>query len=282
MEYFGFSGRGNKVNEDFFYIGSKFGFVIDGATGLTDSDIFQVGSDARWFSSSVGKLLKKRLKDESQSVQQTLMDICSQLKEQYGKQRELIDKNETAMMPSAAISIFRVLEENRIEIYQLGDAPILIERSNQEVEIIIDEKLSELDSQILDKMIKLAKPSNTGALPQKEKCRNLLKKNRMLKNKNNGYWILDLTGEGVGYGEYRLLDMKDIEKIIIMSDGFWEAQNVFHFFKETEELVEAIQTKESVEGIYDKLRLEQKMDSEGKCFPRMKIKDDATFILYKK
>ena len=74
MTYSSLSIQGNNCNEDAVFINSKFGFVIDGASGLYKEKITTAESDAQWFSNAWKEYLEKSLTDESKELSQIFRD----------------------------------------------------------------------------------------------------------------------------------------------------------------------------------------------------------------
>lgn len=178
-------------------------------------------------------------------------------------------------IPSACIAIVKENKDN-YEFFVLGDCSIIYgNRENQT--LITNDDIRKLDNDKIEKMISIAKEKNINVCDAYKIIIPDLKKQRLLKNKPNGYYILDIDESAVEHGKYTVISKKDIDMIIIMSDGFstyYEhlnlEKNYKTFFLKNYDM--------DVDTLYKQLREREISDKYLNKYPRYKISDDASII----
>ena len=147
---------------------------------------------------------------------------------------------------------------------------------NDENIIVKDERVCKYDDIIFEKMSKL---NQKKSLTVKEKKNILLPyiiENRLKKNTEEGYWILEFDENAVEKSINEYIDISDELKIIMSSDGFSCAFDRYEIF-ETEEIMTIVKDK-GIEHINEKIRQLEKEDKQGIIFPRFKENDDSSCI----
>lgn len=272
-----------QINEDLILTGDTFIITLDGATGLGDKRLktYENNTGAEWFVKSISQKLRKLLsKNNSEDID--IKDIVKQAVLDIGEELKRDDEYSTLQeyeKPSASLSLIRE-KKNKLEIFQLGDAPIIVGEKNGKITKYTDEKHAELDDYVLKRMGELSKQNNIDVsdarkLPEIE---NMLIKNRNLKNTENGYWILDTNIEGVDHATLFEVPKENIDMIIIMSDGFDISMlglNEIEFYN----LLKTNSKK--VQEYYNEIKNEIKNDPKFNKYPRFKNRDDASFIAFK-
>ena len=156
MNYRSFTKEGKKFNEDDVYVDSKnrFGFIIDGATGLLKEHIaLNYDSDAQWYSHTLKKFLINNLPNASKSIKQIIKEAIIYLNKQYNafeNSQNIVSK------PSAGIAVFRVVGK-KIEYFILGDCSLIVKYKNNRVLHLKLNDLTRLDNININKMKVIAK-----------------------------------------------------------------------------------------------------------------------------
>lgn len=260
-----------------------FAYVIDGATSLWKGDPSKCFS-ARDFTNSLKVELDKRLSDRSKDLKTILIDAVCSIRENNLIAKEVFlssKKDKENEGPSAAITIVR-LNNNKIEYFSLGDCPLSIQYKDGRVEVITNADLASLDRRVLEHMQEIARKESTtvrNARKHKDISDHLIH-NRNLKNKEGGYWILDLSGDGIRHGSCRSFYADTIESVVLMSDGISDLYNCPH------RLHGRTLSKSQVhywlmndsEGAMEYLKREYEKDLEWEKYPRFKAIDDITII----
>lgn len=275
------SVRGNAQNEDSVMATRLFGFVIDGASGLYSEKVTNFSSDAQWFSHSLSKLLSHELSKMEWSIAEHVERACERLLEEY---QQLLGEKGLSFakekLPNSTISVVRFQEcTNQLELFQLGDSPILVEQ-NERLTLYDDELLAISDYSALSEMLRIAKKREIDLIEARPLIAEHLKANRRKRNTSKGYWILDPTGEGIKGARCVTLPLDEVTRLVIMSDGLWEAYDTFRLFSKPEELFERIFSSESLEALISELRVAQMSDPLLNHYPRFKLMDDASVLRY--
>ena len=101
--------------------------------------------------------------------------------------------------------------------------------------------------------------------------------NRQLKNKPDGYWILDPSGVALKHLNVGRFCIEDIDYVCAMSDGLERAFDLFGLADPAAFLADA--TRESFDGLLVRLRAEENLDSDFDHYPRLKLHDDASCFM---
>lgn len=281
MTYTSLSDQGNDQNEDVVLATPLFGFVIDGASGLYPEKMTNYASDAQWFSQSLSQLLLSSLSDLSKPITTHVQVACDVLLADYqrmARQKKLAVDSE--QLPNATLSILRFNEiVNQLEVFQLGDSPILIEQQGKLI-ILDDEVLEQNDQRVLTKMLSIAKERQISPKEARPFIQELLRENRRKRNTSAGYWILDPTGRGIEGAKARTYPLDQVTRLAIMSDGLWEAYDILKLFDSPQLLFERLFAAEGLVSLIDEMRVIQKSDPYFYQYPRFKMMDDASVLRY--
>ena len=119
------SEPGSEINEDIAYANKKYGWIMDGATGLREANFTSDKTDARWFVKAWSEYLKKALENSNDSLRYIVKNGIGSVKKLYLNEvnRENIDKID---LPSASAGIYRI-GEGIFEYLLIGDICLVIE-----------------------------------------------------------------------------------------------------------------------------------------------------------
>lgn len=268
---------GGILCEDAIGFSDKFIFALDGASCLTGINLVHPQSDAYWFAQGVKDGLCRKLKEEPEaSTEDILKEVIAPLREEYlncAKEKNIEIPDDS---PSAGIALFR-LRENTLEFYGLGDCVGVIAMKDGTKKWLNDPSLSNLDSIVIGKMAQLHKETGIDVIEARKLCTDLLIKHRALKNKPEGYRILDPLGEGIDYACKFSITLDEIESVSVFSDGFAQLSEVFRVFENFGELHEALRTR-SLENLCKELFFLQDNDPVCNSYPRFKLRDDTCAV----
>ena len=176
--------------------------------------------------------------------------------------------------PSASAIIIK-LYEDKLEYFLLGDCTLLLNDLKKNT-IIKDERVCQFDEEVLIRMSELNKIEKLSLVEKKNILLPLIIENRLKKNSEEGYWILEFNKEAVEKSIHGYINIENELKIMMSSDGFscaWDRYNIF-----TEDEVMEIGQYKGIEYIKEKTRELEKEDKKGKIFPRFKESDDSSCI----
>ncbi len=273
MNNFLFTCAGREWNEDQGYVCEDFGFVIDGATGLTGERYSNMETDAKWYSNWWCEELKRELPNKNKSIRQILEDGIEKVKKDYKK---LAGKVKVKDFPSSTISIVR-LNGEKIEVYTLGDSPIIMQSNTGRVDTVRDTRNTINDFAIQSMVKAIAVKENISVREANKRHPELVLEGRLRRNNYGSYYILADDKDAIREGMYQEFNKDVIKKVLIMSDGYSQTFDLFKFISE-EELMKKLNNIEDAKKIFNKLFSLQNKDALGDKYIRFKTSDDATVV----
>lgn len=271
------AGSAAKPCEDAIGYGADYCFVIDGASGLSGIQIVAEQSDAAWFAAQLKEKLCTRLDYDKETPSETIFgEIIGELKEIYcqtaaEKGMELPDDS-----PSAGIAMFRIMK-NEIVFWGLGDCMGMAEMKDGTVAVLKDSRLGVLDGAVLEEMSRLHRTKGISVLEARDECNDLLLINRNKRNKEGGYWILDLSGAGIRHAVTASWPVDSVKTVFACSDGFAQLADTFHMYGDYNALLDAVRNT-SISELCDTLFAAQDQDPQANSFPRFKLRDDTSCL----
>ena len=259
-------------NEDYVGIGDKYVFVLDGATGLTKDNLIgkRYGmSDARWFVLRVAEALHRDLSSSKKDIKEILTTCVKEMKGLWTKSFDLC--------PSAGIVIWRIRGQS-LEYFGLGDCDALIEYKNGIKQAICEEKLKNLDEKIIQEMLSLHVKTGCSMQQARKYLIDGLRYHRSLKNKPEGYWTLDITGEGIYHARELSFPAEEVSRVFCCSDGF--SQLIQHKKLDSLSVLSSLAAEcQDPYFLIQELHRYQEKDREMVRVPRTKFMDDASFAI---
>lgn len=252
--------------------------VLDGASGLTGRVLTGYPSDSAWFSYRLGTNLRGLLHRDDLGILEALRDAGDLTANEY----KSITANESVARedePSAALAIVKwgcSCDEDVLEAAVLGDCLCVVDRKDGSTEILKDNLLSGFDNQAIDLLGKYIHDEGLSFKEAREKINDMLIENRLLRNREDGYWIADISCMGYPHAEIRRESLSNIQGIFLCSDGFANAVSM-GVCSNLNELANEVKQGRGQE-ILNALRKAESSDSEIVEHPRFKKSDDATFV----
>lgn len=263
----------NNVNEDISTINEYGAWILDGATGLSGKNLIDNCSDARWYVNQWNDYLKKNIHKLDMDLKRIMKKGINIIKDKYYK--EVRDKNITSLdLPSSSIVVVRWFK-NTLEYFILGDCTLIIEKNNN-VKIIKDDSVTKLDNKIFKTMDKIMKEENKSLREAKSKVKDLIISNRLLKNRKDGYWILEFNTEALDNALYEKISLNGDIKLLMTSDGFSAIADRYNYISMEDLIYEA--KNRGLDSLCKELRAVEERDYKGIKYPRFKKSDDASAI----
>jgi len=272
----GFTMPAKELNEDAMYVSEKFGFVLDGATGLLKENVSPIKSDAAWFTQTFREFFINNLGDMSKSFQEIVIKGIIEIDNTY---MSFPNAETVKSKPSSGAAIYRI-NNDKFEYFILGDCSFLIEDTKGTVTHLKLDDLTRLDAININKMAKIAKEKGINVVDARELINDDLVKTRLMQNTDEGYWILSDDTEAPSHALVGEIPLENINQIVGTSDGFSQIYDTFFIYTK-EELIEKLQNGTSIETLYKTLCTEQDKDALCNEKPRFKLRDDATLIYAK-
>lgn len=271
----GFNDRGNPCKEDRLGFGDDYMFILDGATGVANNRIPNYSSDAVWFVETASKFLNEQLANASNKKTEIILkELTNHINAQF-KALKIGDVSKLEM-PSAAFIMARKIGQ-QLELISIGDCTGVIEFHSEKYELIYDDRISKLDNKVVNTMQQIKKERDISMIEAKPYVKELLIKNRLLRNEKDGYQALDFTDIVLEKVVYRKVPYPMVKSVYLFSDGVDSYFNDFKLSDGPIGLIKDIKDK-GVHQLLDRLRIKEESDPNCDRYPRLKMKDDATLI----
>ena len=140
-----------------------------------------------------------------------------------------------------------------------------------------DARIAELGQASVNAMVDRSRCSAMMGVQKRATLNDILIANRQLKNKLDGYWILDPSGVALGRLNVMQFSVKDIDCVCAMPDGLERAFDLFGLADPAAFLVKA--TRQSFDELLVHLRAEENLDPDFDRYPRLKPHDDASYFM---
>lgn len=263
---------GDFANEDVAGINEYGAWILDGATGLSGAKLTGEKSDARWYTKWWNVYLSNNLKNNiplSEIIRNGILQVKIDFhKAINGKPCSKLD------YPSSSIAVLK-WHDNSIEYFSLGDCPMIIQREDN-MEEITDRKISVLDQKVYDAINQIILEHHISAWDAKSLVLPMIKKHRLLLNKEDGYWILGFDIRAVRKASQGIINISEPMKILLSSDGFSALVDKYHTIEKEHFILQV--EENGLPLLYENLRNIENLDREGIKYPRFKKSDDASAI----
>lgn len=267
-------------NEDTSFTGDGFAFVLDGATGLNGKNLIDKESDARWYVKQWEIFLKDNITNWDIELKDIIKDGINLIKGKFFSNIDSTEKEylRSIDLPSSTIALVR-WDSQVLEYFLLGDCTIILKFDNENINYIKDDALDILDGEVIKFMAREMKKNSISHLEARERAIDLLIRNRSLKNKLNGYWVLGFSTEAAENAKVGKIQLGIENNILLMSDGF---SVLFEKYKATarEEIIDIVDG-EGVSYCYKRIRDVEINDPECIEYPRLKQSDDSSAVFIK-
>ena len=254
--------KSHRWNEDRFITGKDYFVVIDGATPLKKSNLF---NEARW----MVDYIKSNFNKCRGSVKSRLKKLCEEAFEKIPVKASGED-----YLPSAS-ACWVELKENSAVISLLGDCEVTAVYRDGTVVRFHDDRLDGLDAKAIDEMVAVAKEKNISVKEARKYIEDTLIKHRRLANKPDGYSAL-LLSENVKIDEKRYeIERENIRTLYLYSDGFAQAFTALDIYPDHNAMFKRIC---DIGEEIDKIEKCAYADADCNAHPRFKTIDDITAI----
>lgn len=276
IKYLSKQGAKIKPNEDKITIIDGAAWVLDGATGITGKRITEKETDALWYVEKINNYLINNI-NSYKSLKDIMKSAIREVKESYIVYDGYKNLDEVDY-PCAAIALVR-FNSKELEYYVMGDCTLIYKEKDDNAVEIVDKRIIELEEKILDSMVKVSKEKKVSILEARKYCDNEVLDVRRMKNRSNGYWILELNEEAVDNGLYGKIAISKEASITLTSDGFSQYYDTFNLAEGYSEFINIVK-ETNIDDLYNNLYLSQEEDSKCNSYPRLKKRDDSSIIYF--
>lgn len=265
-----------KYNEDTVGFTKTSAFIIDGASGLTRTNVTNSENDVYWYITQWKEVLKTNL-DADKNLKEILKDSIKIIRSRF---YSIADKEKVNALdyPSAAIAIVR-LRNNNIEYFILGDCSIVLKHVDGKVYYLKDDRVTKLDNLVIKNIIEEYQNNMNEDKIFKgfsEKTLDMLRENRLKKNTDTGYWILEFDEKAIDEGIYGSFPATDSVGAVLMSDGFSAAIDNYRLI-DVNSIFDYVKIY-GLEKIYNSIKDIEEDDIDCIKYPRLKKSDDCSAI----
>lgn len=276
IKYLSKQGDKIKPNEDKITIIDGAAWVLDGATGITGKKITEKETDALWYVEKINNYLINNI-NSSKSLKDIMKSAIREVKENYNTYEGYKNLDEVDY-PCAAIALVR-FNNKELEYYVMGDCTLIYKEKDEKAVEIVDKRIIELEERILDSIEKVSKEKEVSILEARKYCDNEVLDVRKMKNRSNGYWILELNEEAIDNGLYGKIDISKEVSISLTSDGFSQYYDTFNLAEGYSEFINIVK-ETNIDDLYNNLYLSQEEDSKCNNYPRLKKRDDSSIVYF--
>jgi serine/threonine protein phosphatase PrpC len=269
------SDAGGTHNDDCWGSVSTAVWILDGATALSKERLFPAApSDAQWFVRAVDSELRNA--DWSRATRPLLQAVMHRVRRRFHV--EAAGRIEqVSLWPVASFALIRVCG-GRLEFVNLGDCRILWRRpSGGSVSSFGSSRVTELDASVVREMRRLHREGYASHEMVRKALLPMIEANRKLKNAPEGYWILDITGEGLLHVQTTVVEAANVERVLLCTDGYYRLVDTYH--KRTDQSLLSDSVNIGVSAMIREIREIERKDEHCLEFPRIKPFDDATAVL---
>lgn len=273
-----FSRSGALYNEDIYEANPNYAFVLDGATGLLKEKVSDMETDAQWYVHEWRNYLIHNIMDNSKTLVQIIKEGILLISKKY-LQFEGADK--VVSRPSSGISLFRVIN-NKLQYFLLGDCSQIITKTDESIIHMQIQDLPRLDGINLDRMVKVAHENGISkTIDARPLINNFLVETRLSQNTDKGYWILSDNPDAADHALTGETDFSEVQQVICLSDGYSQIYDTFKIYS-VEKFAELIGASNNLSEVHNVLWNLQEKDKYCIKYPRFKLRDDATIVVFNK
>lgn len=253
--------KAHNWNEDRFINGKNFNIVLDGATPLIKDKNF---NSARW----MVEYIKKHINRYGGGIKERFTALC---RDAY---MDLpVKEKSAAAMPSAS-ACWAEFDGDRLRIGVLGDCEATVIKKDGSIVRCFCGDVARLDAVAIEKLKEICKQKGaTDIIGSRRFIDDILIEHRNLINKDGGYSALTLSENPVINEKTFLLDVGEISKVYLYSDGFSQA---FEHLQIYENHIEMFSQIDDIKEEIAKIAVTSYSDRLGTKYPRFKIIDDIT------
>lgn len=261
---------GHEINEDLVVYGDNYVLLLDGATSLAKKAFSEYDSNAKWYVEKISEYIKTHINNKI-----SVRDLLDGAIDHMNKQFEMLHLEDTSnLKPSASSILIRQLDD-MVEMTLIGDCSIVVCYKNGTNELIHDDKLSKLDSQVIQKMIRIAEENNISVAKARNEVVDDLVINRKKMNASDGYQALGFSKIDFNEVISLVVDTDKIDTIYAFSDGIAQYYDTLKIVDSVDEFVEVLK-KYTFDEIVTQIKNVQQGDENFNQYPRFKLSDDAT------
>lgn len=267
-----------KPNEDAFGHSGAHAWVIDGATGVADSELLDAPSDASWLAQSASAFFENHAETFGPDLAGLTRTAIEELERRFAAGRRRAP-NGRYELPSAAMTMAQS-DGTHIRCANFADCRLALLADDGEVTILGDHHLDREAASKARTAALLATIGEGDDPFSSPEIMKFLRAARNMQNRTDGYWIFGLDPRAVDFMRSWTLPLTKPMTGLLMSDGFASLAYDYHRLKPAD-LVAHARDKGLANIVEEIRRVERDEDPLMKRYPRFKRHDDATAIFFR-
>lgn len=270
-------GSSARQNEDEVGWNASVAFVIDGATGLGGEALLGTGSDAAWLAAFARQTFERHI-DATASMAAVVRTLNERVARQVAEAAGGAVVAAWAL-PTASFQLVRV-EGPELAAYGLGDCRLFLSGADG-TRFETNEAFSEAETRAARRAVAEAGGlSAWRSLAEAPAVREALRRSRALHNRPGGaVWTLGCAPEAAAHLTVQHLVPALPAKGLLCSDGFSAIADKYGRY-DGATLIQAASDRGLAALMAELRRIEREEDPDGQAFPRFKVSDDATALLF--
>jgi hypothetical protein len=270
-----------RVNEDYALALPEQGcaVLVDGATGLTKTNLVAGESDASWYARCLGKAILAHLDTthglDHARVTNALAVAGTEVAEAY-RCLPGADVLRHIDEPSASLVVLSWDAANML-VTLLGDCTAVVGLRDQTCHKLHDNTLTQLDDENYERMYAYATDNGTTMAQARRALNPHFIENRLKMDEPGGYWAADISCRGMTHATTSVFPAKDVSWILACSDGYAAAVDM-GVVPDASELGRQVSAGQG-QRIGELLRAAEREDAGCWRVHRSKTSDDATYLL---
>jgi hypothetical protein len=269
------SEAGRSVNEDRATASMGAAWILDGATGVSPQRLFPGPSDPAWFAAAADTLLA-RLTRENGDGMALLRRLVAELQEVCAAAALAPLADSEIELPSASLAVAQLVG-GEIDLLMLGDCKLLLRQQDGRVEAFDQSSVAPFDARLVGALRAMRAGGETALSEIMPRLTPLIRENRLLKNRPDGYGVLTADPICLAFAETAQRPAAPTTHLLLATDGFYRLVDTYHMLT-AGELMQAT-LERGLAPLHAELRSLEDSDPECLAFPRVKARDDATAML---
>lgn len=256
LEFATAPGDPGTPNEDAVFASPDLAIVLDGVTPLDRTDIGCVHGVA-WYAHTLGAELVRLASDRGAALPDCLATAIERVAHAHIDQCDLDHPDG----PAATVSVVRT-HADTADYLALADSPIVFDRG-AEPYVVTDSRPGDLSRRLRAQ----------GIRPPAREFRTTYR------NQPDGYWVAAQDPAAAKHALTGSVDLADVRRILLASDGASRLVDLFHVLDWTEAL-DAIET-DGTAGWIERTRAYEREFAASSGRPLAKPHDDASVVLWR-
>ncbi len=271
---------GGLHNDDRWGLHGAFAWVIDGATDVLEERILPGPSDAAWFADALSAALMAQVRESAASLDTIIEAATDEVRERFARaSKRAVSKPHE--QPSAAGIVLRV-GDGHLQARSLGDCTLLALGDEAAHDLLRGDGPREADDALRDAVARMQEsgqaPANTSPHAIRSELKPRLRAERDRLNAPDGYPIFSLEMPEFGRIARVSTRARHGDRFLLATDGFMRLVDVYGIY-DLRTLREAL-CSDGLARLAYRLRRAEGDDPDGVRWPRVKMRDDATAVVF--